>query len=163
MAATPPETARQSTSPTRWTDQLLVAITPAGLAAARDLDLRTSMYEVLRLGTTPRTWGQATAHLATLYGRHEQECSRLLIVAETSGWLSIGLSRDGHPMRLADFLQRTGLLGEARTAALARRLPPGPKVDVPALSSQLAAVGWLGRAEAGFLARIGRQAIWHWQ
>ena len=153
---------RLSSRSTHWSEHLSLTVTPAGRAALGDLDAGASMVAVLRLVTRPLAWRQAITSLTGQFDRSEPECSRLLISAESRGWLSVSVQRPHEPLSAADFLRQTGLLSEARVEALARRLLPDAPLDIRSLARELAAIRWLRRAEAGFLARIGGHATWQW-
>ncbi len=153
---------RQASRTDHWSEHLCLTVTPAGRAALGDLDARASMVAVLRLGTRPLAWRQAVERLVVQFDRSAPECSRLLIAAETHGWLSVSVQSPQAPFSAADFLRRSGLLSEARVDALARRLLPDAPLDIRSLARELAAVGWLRKAEAGFLGRLGSHTTWQW-
>ena len=145
-----------------WQEYLCVAITPTGARAAPDQDRRSGMSAVLRLGGLPRRWRHVTGELARGFGRPERECMRLLLVAETRGWLRLSVPAPCPPLRLSACLSALGMLSEARLAALTPRLAGGAILDVTALCRELVQIAWLGEAEAGFVSRLGALAAWRW-
>jgi hypothetical protein len=165
MAATPPSPAGPSrtTVPFRpWDRQVLTAITATGQAALGGLDPRSSMVALLRQQPHLQPWRQRAQHLATLYARPEDQCHRLMILAESRGWLSLQCAPPPPPLAMREVLRRIGLLTDARIAALDRRLRPGHDLAVSAFARDLAGIGWLGHPEAAFLVRLDRLASWHW-
>jgi hypothetical protein len=165
MAVLPPAPVSPRSRPETalaWDRHLLTAIPPAGAAALRSLDPRSSMAALLSQAAPPRPWADRTGALARHFRRPDAECHRLILLAESQGWLTLQAAGPMPSLGLRDALGRTGLLSEGRLTALDRRLAAGQALAVDTVAAALQRVGWLDSATAATLSRMGRQAQWHW-